>query len=268
MSYDFGIKKAASLQHVRAEFLSYFVGFAIIALILGVCLHFLITRRLERLRGAMADFAAGKPVTTMSVRPGDEISELVAGFNDMAATIGEEMQLRRRTERELRDAMAEVQGLYDHAPCGYHSLNADGVFIRINDTELKWLGYTQEEMVGKMRFADVIAEREWNLFESEFQQFKKQGVAKNLEFEMICKDGSRRSMLLNSTAIYGGAGEFVMSRSTVTDITERKRAEERIGYLASIVESTDDAVIGKTLDGTIISWNRGAERVYAIRRRK
>jgi len=46
------------------------------------------------------------------------------------------------------------------------------------------------------------------------------------------------------------------------EIAERKMAEEKVGYLACIVESTDDAVIGKTPDGQILSWNRGAERIY------
>ena len=50
--------------------------------------------------------------------------------------------------------------------------------------------------------------------------------------------------------------------STIRDI-ERKRAEEL--YLAAIVEASDDAIIGKTLDGTIVSWNKGAEKIYGYK---
>jgi PAS domain S-box-containing protein len=50
--------------------------------------------------------------------------------------------------------------------------------------------------------------------------------------------------------------------SVTHDITDRKRAEEALSQLASIVESSDDAILGKTLDGKIVSWNGGAERIY------
>src|SRR2546430_4064880 len=50
--------------------------------------------------------------------------------------------------------------------------------------------------------------------------------------------------------------------SITRDITERKRTEAALSHLASIVESSDDAIVGKTLDGKIASWNLGAETVY------
>ncbi|HEY9230806.1 MAG TPA: PAS domain S-box protein, partial [Blastocatellia bacterium] len=49
------------------------------------------------------------------------------------------------------------------------------------------------------------------------------------------------------------------------DVSERHKAEAALAFVASIVESSDDAIIGKTLDGIILSWNQGAERLYGYR---
>ena len=56
----------------------------------------------------------------------------------------------------LRQTLQEAQTLYNQAPCGYHSVNADGTYVLINQTELDWLGYTRDEVVGKMRFRDFV----------------------------------------------------------------------------------------------------------------
>ena len=58
------------------------------------------------------------------------------------------------------------------------------------------------------------------------------------------------------------AGPAVPIPSVIGDVTERERAEELRQVLAAIVESSDDAIIAKTLDGVITSWNQGAERIF------
>ena len=58
----------------------------------------------------------------------------------------------------LPDLLADF---YHNTPCGYHSLNADGVFVQINDTALKWLGRAREEVVGKDELYRLAHAREW-----------------------------------------------------------------------------------------------------------
>ncbi len=135
---------------------------------------------------------------------------------------------REQIETALWESAAEIMDLYNNAPCGYHSLDADGVFLRINDTELSWLGYSRDEVVGKKRFPDLLAPGSLQVFEESFPRFKQSGWAQNLEFEMVRKDGSALPVLMSATAVSDAEGRYVMSRSTVFDVTDRKRAEEQI----------------------------------------
>jgi two-component system sensor kinase FixL len=135
---------------------------------------------------------------------------------------------RKRDGELLRKSSEEIEGLYNHAPCGYQSLDKDGIIIRINDTELAWLGYTRHEVIGKMKVKDLLTPASQQTFVENFPRLKKQGFVSNLEFEMIRKDGTVFPVLLNSTAIYDGSGEYVMSRSTLFDNTERKQIEAKL----------------------------------------
>lgn len=134
----------------------------------------------------------------------------------------------------------EIEDLYNNAPCGYHSLAPNGVFIRINDTELKWLGYTREEMIGRMNFADILTEESLITFKENFPTFKARGWIKDLEFDLVKKDGSLMSVLLSATAVLGSDGNYLMSRSTLFDITHRKHLESELkrhhDYLEQLVE--------------------------------
>ncbi|MFM2312701.1 MAG: hypothetical protein RLZZ04_1977 [Cyanobacteriota bacterium] len=118
----------------------------------------------------------------------------------------------------------DLEELYNKAPCGYHSLDSDGKFIRINDTELKMLGYGREEVLGR-KFSDLITAESLSIFQQNFPIFKQRGWINDLEFEFIHQDGTLLPVSLSATAIQDEAGNFVMSRSVVIDISERKQLE-------------------------------------------
>ena len=68
--------------------------------------------------------------------------------------------------------------------------------------------------------------------------------------------------LVDIEAIRDSGGNIVGAVNCFQDITERKRSEDAALRLAAIIESSDDAIISKNLDGIITSWNRGAERIF------
>ena len=138
----------------------------------------------------------------------------------------------------LEAARRELEDLYDRAPCGYHSVDPKGVILRINDTWLSWLGYAREEVVGRMNHADLMTPESARKFREEvFPRFLREGYLEGAEFEYRRKDGTTFTGALNATSIYDAAGRYVMSRSTVFDVTARKRSEERLSELNKELES-------------------------------
>ncbi|MGA3024726.1 MAG: PAS domain S-box protein [Bryobacteraceae bacterium] len=82
------------------------------------------------------------------------------------------------------------------------------------------------------------------------------------EEQIVRRDGSEFWAELSVAPIAGSNGEYTHCVWTFRDITERKRAGETARLLSSIVESSDDAILSESLDGIVLSWNRGAERIY------
>ncbi|GAM10799.1 non-motile and phage-resistance protein [Geobacter sp. OR-1] len=196
----------------------------------------------------------------------DELEDKVAKRTFELREANEHLQLeldeRIKAQEALRRYSEEVEDLYNRAPCGYHSLDMSGNFVRINDTELEWLGYKREEIVGVKNFNDLLSEKSREGFRENFPIFKAQGWIKDLEFEMVRKDGSTFPVLVSATAIKDKNGIPVISRSTMFDVTDRQKISASEHLLSAIVESSDDAIMSKDMDEIILSWNRGAERIY------
>ena len=75
-------------------------------------------------------------------------------------------------------------------------------------------------------------------------------------------DGRRMTVLAHANPIRDDAGRLVGAVNVLVDISDRKRAEDSQAVLAAIVEASDDAIVSKSLDGVIRTWNGGAERMF------
>jgi PAS domain S-box-containing protein len=132
-----------------------------------------------------------------------------------------ETEARRNIER----ISTEIQDLYNNAPCGYHSIDGDARIIAMNDTELKWLEYTREEVVGRLLIYDLLEEETAKSVRENFPEFKRRGFVKERRLTMRAKSGRTFPVVLNSIAVYDDNGDYMSSRSTVYDITEQQKNE-------------------------------------------
>ncbi|MGV8057485.1 MAG: PAS domain S-box protein [Smithellaceae bacterium] len=141
----------------------------------------------------------------------------------------EDITERKTSEDELKKKAAEISDLYNNAPCGYHSVGRDGIITHINDTELKWLGYESDEIVGKKLLMDILTpDSQADIRRVALPLFKEQGWINNMEYEMIRKDGSVFPVLVNAQAVRYKDGHLMETRATVFDITEPKKISSEL----------------------------------------
>ncbi|MCB2016931.1 MAG: PAS domain S-box protein, partial [Hydrogenophaga sp.] len=142
-----------------------------------------------------------------------------------------EQRVKERTEelasanKRLETALSNANSLYNQAPCGYHSVDSQGVFQLVNQTELDWLGRSRESVVGKLHLTDVFEAENPQILQQRFEQLLDTGRMEPLEVDLIHVSGNRRHVLTTSVAVRDEQGRFLRSNSTVVDITQRKQAE-------------------------------------------
>ncbi|CAG0997415.1 partial Sensory/regulatory protein RpfC, partial [Rhodocyclaceae bacterium] len=137
---------------------------------------------------------------------------------------------------ELLAQKQEYEELYNTAPCGYHSLDADGMFRRVNATARRMLGYTGDEMVGRMRLHDIVAPHCRHLLDQRWQRLMQQGRLADLQLDFLRRDGSIFPGVLNGIVIRDAHGDFLATRCVLFDDSERKAGERRIATLNAELE--------------------------------
>ena len=194
----------------------------------------------------------------------------LAGLTTQALTMRRDLIARISEERsEARVALAareaELDDLYTNAPCGYYSLDDNGLFARINDTALRWLGCTREEVCGKLGIVDFLDAEGRQYFHARFPRLKRDGRTFDIEYEMVSRGGMRRRVIGSASAVFGPDGKFLMTRTVVHDISELHRAREnlrRMGVEQQAIIDTDMVGIVKLRDRTVTWANKGAEKMF------
>ena len=126
---------------------------------------------------------------------------------------------------ESRKAAVDPHDLYENAPCGYHSVGSDGTILRMNRTELTWLGFTHDELVGAKKFADIVSARGHGAYKRAILSLSAGQDVAEIETELARKDGSLFDAFLRMGVVRDSHGTILHTRATVIDITARKRAD-------------------------------------------
>jgi PAS domain S-box-containing protein len=151
-----------------------------------------------------------------------DVAGEVIGVSVFASDITEHKQ----AEEALRESEGRFRLLYEKAPLGYQSLDAAGCFIDVNQAWSDTLGYSHEEVIGRW-FGDFLAPQEVEAFKQRFPKFKETGEIQ-VEVEMVRKDGAHAIIAIVGRIAYDEHGGFKQTHCILTDITERKRAEDAL----------------------------------------
>jgi PAS domain S-box-containing protein len=151
----------------------------------------------------------------------------------------------------------DFSDFFDNAAIPLHWVDGSGIIVHANDAELRLLGYERDEYIGRP-IAEFHADGE--AIADILTRLARRETLRDYPSRLRCKDGSVRTVRITSNVKWGEDGRFLHTRCITREVDEQR--EELRNRLAAIVESSDDAIISKSVDGIVESWNRGAETLY------
>ncbi len=167
---------------------------------------------------------------------------------------------------ELKRTADQYSALYHNTPVMMHSVDDDGKLIRVNDYWLSVLGYERQDVLGKSS-ADFLTEASRRtLVEVVFPQLRKSGQVRDVEIQMVKRDGTILDILGSAVAQFGDHERIEQTLAFFVDVTERKRVEaalrESEERFAGLFRSAMDAIVIVDLAGRIMQFNDAAETVF------
>jgi PAS domain S-box-containing protein len=188
--------------------------------------------------------SAGVPIGTVGI---------VADISDRR----EDAESRRQSEL----ASARLAAIVDSSDDAIVSKTLDGVIMTWNRGAERIFGWTAAEAVGQ-HITLIIPEERLDEESDVLTRIVRGEVLDHFDTVRVAKDGRHLNISLTVSPIRDSAGRIVGASKIARDVTDRVNADMTRGRLAAIVDSADDVIVSKTLDGIITSWNGAAERTF------
>jgi len=232
--------REAAVDVLHRQAVAYGLGLAVLAGVLGIIFHRVVTRRVERLIATVNRFTDGDTAARAALEGQDELARVGEAFDSMAQTIANNQQelqrlntqLERRVEertRELQESEQRFRVIFEQAAVGVAQITSrSGEFVRINQRYCDILGYSQDEMLGRT-FQEVTHSKNLPedvnnmdcLLKGEIEKF-------SMEKHYTRKDGTTIWVNLFVSPMWQPGEEPSYHISVMEDVTERKMIEMEI----------------------------------------
>ena len=186
----------------------------------------------------------------------DAQGQITGGINLLV-----DITARKKAQIEAEAAASSLSAIVDSSDDAIISKDLNGTITSWNKGAERLFGYTAEELIGKSITLLIPPDRQ-NEEPEILARLRKGERVDHFETLRRRKDGTLLDISLTISPVKNASGQIIGASKIARDTSETKRAERNNRLLSAIVDSSDDAIISKDLNGTIMSWNSGAERLF------
>jgi PAS domain S-box-containing protein len=167
------------------------------------------------------------------------------------------------SSRKLLQSAQYLAAIVENSDDAIVSKDLEGRILSWNDAATRMYGYTAKEAMGQP--IDIVIPDDPKRRQEELDiraRIARGERIEHYETERRRKDGTGFPVSVSISPVRDASGRIEAAAGFARDVTEQRRAIESTEYLAAIVDNSDDAIVSKSLDGTILSWNDAATRMY------